>query len=176
MINLEDCIGLGTITKTNGFRGHLVLKLNNLSFDDIEKMELVFILIDGLPVPFFIEEFIERNNNTILIKFDEFNTESSVKFLCNSNVFISKKYIDSHSLHTPNNITAFIGYSIHDTKHGNIGVLDKVIADSDNPLLVVKKGFQEILVPLQEEFILKIDEKLREITVTCPDGLLDLYT
>jgi hypothetical protein len=57
MINLDVCIELGIITKTSGFRGYLVLKLNNLSFDDVEEMEQVFVLIDGLPAPSFLRNY-----------------------------------------------------------------------------------------------------------------------
>lgn len=176
MINLDDCVELGIITKTSGFRGHLVLKLNNLSFDDIEEMEQVFVLIDGLPVPFFFEEFSERAKDSLLIKFDDLNSEESVKFLCDNTVYLHKKYIDIRDSKNLNNLSVLTGYTVIDKNKGTIGLLDSVTTDNDNPLMIIQKDFREILIPLQQEFIIGIDDQKKEILVNCPDGLIDLFS
>jgi 16S rRNA processing protein RimM len=174
MINLSDCIELGVLGKPHGVKGHLILKLHSLSFDDIQEMELVFILIDGLPVPFFIEEFSERSSETILIKFDTISSESEARKFSDMTVCIEKNNNAS-----PANINfpaeTLKGYSVADKNYGAIGTFDSVLNIESNPVLRILQGKNEILIPLQEEFIVSIDDSKKEILVDCPSGLLSLY-
>jgi 16S rRNA processing protein RimM len=174
MINLSDCIELGVLGKPHGIKGHLILKLNSLSFDDIQEMESVFIIIDGLPVPFFIEEFSERSPETLLIKFDTIYSESDARKISDRNLFIEKKFIQKHQhVDFPND--SLVGYLVNDKHFGNIGIFDSVINLETHALMRILKGKIEILIPLQQEFIVSIDDTKKEIFVDCPSGLIDLY-
>ena len=175
MINLDDCIEIGHISKTHGVQGQLVVKLSHLSFDDIIEMELVFILIDGLPVPFFIEEFSERLPDSIILKLDDIYSEPKAKKLTSFPVYTKKSIITNTHYTEFQGINQFVGYTVIDKNAGKIGTFQTVIQNSDNPLLLITAGSKEILLPLQEEFILDIDENMNEILVDCPEGLLDLY-
>ncbi len=174
MINLEDCVEIGGLAKPHGIKGHLILKLNNLSFDDIEEMELVYIIIDGLPVPFFIEEFTERNNDALLIKLEDIDSETTARKYSDSTVFIDKAVLSSQK-NTTADPRLLYGYRVIDQNFGDIGVLDTLLDFDQNPVLRILKEKKEILIPFQEEFFVKIDEPKREVYVSCPKGLLDLY-
>ena len=173
MINLDDCIELGLLTRPHGYKGHLVLKLNNTSFDNIIKMEWVFVMIDGLPVPFFIEEYSERSASALLLKIHDIESDTKARELSNHPVFISKKGLDI----SPGQLSDFhyiVGYDVLDQQSGYIGKLEAVIDDPNNPLLQIIDKKQEILLPLQKEFILEVNEKEKTLLVKCPDGLFDL--
>src|SRR5690606_22352548 len=93
MIDLSDCLVLGTLAKTHGIRGQLILKLNHFTFEDILLMETVFLEIEGLPVPFFVSEYIERSGDTIILAFDDIETESKAKELIGLTVFIPARSV-----------------------------------------------------------------------------------
>lgn len=173
MINLADCIEIGQFTRPHGYKGILILKLNSLNFDEIMDMEWVFVVIDGLPVPFFIEEFSERNTDTLLVKIENISSIEQTQELLNTSVYILRTIVnaDASSKHS---MTTAIGYTIIDIAHGPIGQLDSIIENPQNPLLCIRKNRQEILLPLQEEFILGINDESKEISVACPDGLLEI--
>jgi 16S rRNA processing protein RimM len=174
MINLDDCIQLGFLTKPHGIKGHLVLKLNDFSFEEIEEMELVFIIVDGLPVPFFIEEFSERNNNTLTIKLEDINSEPQARKYSESVVYIKRNVlVDSNIEGT--NINAYKGFTVIDNKLGEIGIFDSILDYEKNPIMRVLKHNKEILIPYHQEFIINIHEEDKKIFVDCPEGLLDLY-
>ncbi len=175
MINLNDCVEIGFISKTHGVQGQLVVKLSHLSFDDIIEMELVFILIDGLPVPFFIEEFSERLPDSIILKLEDIHSEQEARKLTSYPVYTEKKFLTNIKSAEILHIDQFIGFSVIDKKSGKIGTLQSVIQNTNNPLLSIIDGKKEILIPLQEEFILDIDVDKNEILVDCPDGLLDMF-
>jgi 16S rRNA processing protein RimM len=55
MISKAKCRHLGTLAKPHGTKGALMLKLRNNKAEDFKKRESVFVEIDGLLVPFFVE-------------------------------------------------------------------------------------------------------------------------
>jgi 16S rRNA processing protein RimM len=174
MIDLSDCLVLGALTKTHGIRGQVILRLNNLSFEDIIKMESVFIEIDGLPVPFFIDEYSERNPESLILTIGDIYTENQAKALINKRVFVRTKTIKKTIL-LPNKASTYIGYIVIDEKYGELGILDEVIEIKQNPLYKILKGKREILIPVQPEFILNIDTTIKTILVNIPLGLTDLF-
>jgi 16S rRNA processing protein RimM len=174
MISLDDCIELGLIAKPHGYKGQLILKLNKLSFDEIEEMEWVYILIDGLPVPFSISEFGERSNDSLFILLNNINSEEKARSICNCKAYIQKDIVNAkNSL----SLSLFLveGYTVIDNTAGKIGVVDSVIENAQNPLLRILDFKKEILLPLQEDLLVRIDKKSKEIFVNCPKGLLEIY-
>lgn len=174
MIDLSDCIELGIITKCHGIRGQVVLRLNDLGFDDIKEMESVFVIIDGLPVPFFISEYEERSKDTLLLTIDEINGEKEAKELIESRVFIRS----SHLKQSPHKIiqsNILVGYHVIDSQLGEIGVINEILQFEQNPLLRILNKKKEILLPLNDNFILDIDSENRILHVKAPEGITDIY-
>ena len=58
-MNTEE---IGYISKTHGLKGHVILRLNELTRIDEVAIKSVFLEINGSQVPYFIEEC--RPNNT----------------------------------------------------------------------------------------------------------------
>ena len=68
----------------------------------------------------------------------------------------------------------FVGFKVEEIRHGELGLITDVDDSTINTLFVIDHNGKELLVPAQEEFILKMDEKKRLMTVQLPDGLLNL--
>lgn len=173
MINLLDCLVIGTIIKPHGIRGNLILKLNNLSFDDIKEMETVFLEIEGLPVPFFILEYSERGPDALLISLDDIDTEERARELSDCKVYLPSHCIDIKES-SSHNMNAMLGFEVIDETHGKLGVLVEVLELSLNSLMRITAGKKEILLPLNDQFILGIDSIKKTISVQIPEGLLDI--
>ena len=77
MITREDCSVIGTITKTHGLQGNVIITSDT---DLLERYadEPVFILLDGAPVPFFISEdgLSVRNHKSYIVKFEYVDTHA----------------------------------------------------------------------------------------------------
>ena len=56
-ITLDDLQQVAQVLKSNGTDGELVMSFRDIAPEDINIKEPVFIVFDGLPVPFFIESF-----------------------------------------------------------------------------------------------------------------------
>jgi 16S rRNA processing protein RimM len=55
-----------------------------------------------------------------------------------------------------------------------LGEITDIDDSTINTLFVIDNDGEEILVPAQEEFILGIDQKNREIIFSLPEGLVSL--
>jgi 16S rRNA processing protein RimM len=174
MIDLSDCLVLGTLTKTHGIRGQVILRYNNLDFDDIIKMESVFIEIDGLPVPFFIDEYTERNKESLILTLEDIDSENKAKILIDNRVFVRSSSIKKTRV-LLNQPKSYLGYKVVDNQFGELGILKEVLEIYQNPLYKIMDGKKEILLPIQPEFILKIDIKSKTILVNTPPGLTNLF-
>ncbi|MGD2034632.1 MAG: ribosome maturation factor RimM [Bacteroidales bacterium] len=173
MIDLSDCILLGTITKLHGVHGRVIIRLNNIGFDNIREMESVFIEIDGLPVPFFISEYSEKAPGYLIVDFEDIDNVNKARELTDAKVFIPVKNMNSLPRQS-SDLNQLIGYQVIDKKLGTLGMLDEIIDIQQNPLFSVLHDKKEILVPTGDEFILNIDHENRTILVETPKGLIEL--
>ena len=75
-----------------------------------------------------------------------------------------------------------VGFVVSDESLGEIGSVVRIEENPAHPLLVVARSdsssgedvSSEALIPLVDAFIVDIDEQKRTISVSLPDGLLDL--
>ncbi len=171
----SDCYYLGYVTKTFGYKGEVSLFLD---VDDplvYKKMESVFILLGEKLVPFFIEALTFRpNSREAYARFQGVDTEERAVQLCGNELYMPLAFLpkltgDSFYYHE------IEGFEAIDKHMGSIGVVEQVIDLPGNPLLQVKKGYQEILIPLRDEFISQVDREHRKVFLEAPEGLIDIY-
>jgi 16S rRNA processing protein RimM len=173
MIDLTDCTAIGTIIKAHGVKGQVVLRLNPFQVDDIIALEPVFIELDGLPVPFFVADYYEKDPNTLILGFEDTNAGENVDELINARVFVPLKNLRKETV-LADNFKDLPGYEVRDSGHGKIGVLIEIITHHNNPLFRVADRKREVLIPIQPAFIQTIDHSKKVIHVNTPEGLLEL--
>jgi 16S rRNA processing protein RimM len=172
MINKDNCILLGTLTRPHGTRGSLIVRFSGLKAEDIHKRGLVFVEIDGLPVPFFVESFQEKTADSVIIKIEGIDTENKAREYLGYPVYVMKDQIRIKKV--SKKIQDIKGYQVFDNHLGFIGFAEEVVEMSKNPLLSVINGEKEFLVPVHEDIILEINDKERIIRIDAPEGLFDL--
>jgi 16S rRNA processing protein RimM len=172
MINKDNCILLGTLTKPHGTRGSLVVRFSGLKAEDIKKRGLVFVEIDGLPVPFFIESFQEKTDETVILKIEGIDTENKAREFLGYPVYVMKDQVKVKT--SSGKIRDIRGYQVIDTHLGYIGLAEVVVEMAKNPLLSVINGDKEFLVPVHEDIILEINDKEKVIRIDAPEGLFEL--
>jgi len=168
----ENYRSIGKFTKLHGYNGEVILYSDGIFQKKIEKTEWVFLYLDGLPVPFFVSSFLLRTDTSAIIKLEDIDTSEEMQKYIGFEVNI----IDTSGTRKKRkgNGLEVKGYKVIDSSHGEIGIAETVINYSENFLLQVFKGENEILIPIQEEIILDIDDKSKTILVNIPEGLLDI--
>ena len=140
-------------------------------FDRVEDCDYLVLLLDGILVPFFIEEYRFRSDNVALVKFEGIDSTEKARTLTNVEVYYPVKFMDDQEEISSWNY--FIGFRVEDIHHGCLGTVVDVDDATMNVLFVIENGDEEVLLPAHEEFILDIDRKKKILKVDIPDGLLD---
>ncbi len=169
----EECILLGTLVKTHSFNGELVLKASFPLADEFENLESVFLFIDGILVPFFMEEIIISNEKTAILKFEDVNSKEEADKLRGKSIFI-KESNSALPVFKPDQIQNFAGYELWDENHKKLGVIKDLIDIAGNPLFVVDLEEGEILVPANSELFIEVNSDRKLIIIQIPEGLISL--
>lgn len=158
--------------KPHGIHGELSFTFTDDAFDRTECPYLVC-QIDGIFVPFFIEEYRFRGENSALLKLEDIDSDSDARPFTNTDVYFPKSYLEDDEEQTaPGDY--FIGFEITDQAHGYLGKITHVDDSTINVLFVVNYNNKELLIPANEDFILNIDEDKKTIRTQIPEGLLQL--
>ena len=170
MIRKEEVFKIGVINKPHGIKGEVSLTFTDGIFDRVDCDYLV-LMMDGILVPFFIEEYRFRSDDVVLMKFEGIDTAEKARMLTNVQVFFPKKYMEEQDEITSWNF--FVGFKVDDVRHGDLGTVTDVDDTTLNVLFVIEKEGEELLLPAHEEFIVGVDRHNRILTVDIPEGLLD---
>ena len=155
MIRKEEVYKIGIFNKPHGIHGELSFTFTDDIFDRVEA-EYLICLLDGIFVPFFIEEYRFR-----------------ARMFTNIEVYFPVKHAEGAG---PGELSwdFFIGFRMEEVHHGQLGEVTDVDTSTINTLFVVDYKGEELLIPAQEDFIMDIDQKHKVITVDLPEGLLAL--
>lgn len=172
MIKREEVYKIGVFNKPHGIHGELSFTFTDDIFDRVEA-EYLICLLDGILVPFFLEEYRFRSDTTALVKLEGVDTAEHARMFTNIEVYFPAKYVEDAQ---PDELTwdFFVGFRMEEVHHGKLGEVTEVDNSTINTLFVVDYQGKELLVPAQEEFIAGIDQKHKIITVDLPEGLLEL--
>lgn len=169
MLRREDFTYLGKFLKPHGTKGEISLQSDGFTLD--ESCDFVACDIDGILVPFFIEEMRTKNHDTMIVKIERMKSADEVRFLTNRGAYIPREWVEeSEEL----SWSYFHGFTAVDEKTGVIGTITDIDDSTINTLFVIEKNGEEILIPAQEEFITGMDHKKREIRFNLPEGLVSL--
>ena len=169
MIRQEDVYKIGILGKPHGVKGELSFMFDDDVFDRTDTDYLV-LLIDGILVPFFMEEYRFRSNETALVKFCDIDSQEQARELTNCEVYFPRALSDSDDADI--SWAEIIGYVlINAATRETIGQIAAVDDTTANILFELENGK---LIPASEELISSIDSGRREITIEIPAGLLAL--
>lgn len=171
MIKKEEVFKIGIINKPHGVKGEVSFTFTDDIFDRVEDCDYLVLLLNGILVPFFIEEYRFRSDNVALVKFEGIDSTEKARTLTNVEVYYPVKFMDDQEEISSWNY--FIGFRVEDIHHGCLGTVVDVDDATMNVLFVIENGDEEVLLPAHEEFILDIDRKKKILKVDIPDGLLD---
>ncbi len=160
----EDCILLGTIAKTHGVRGELIIRTANDSFDLEQDWESIFLQIEGILVPFFIVAMRAFKSDEWVVKFDWYEDKTKADKLVGLPVWVSKELME-----TPEEevfLDDLIGFKFNDKTSGGTGHIVDYMDIPDNPLFEVEIDGEKNLVPAREEFILSVNPSEKKLALS----------
>ena len=169
MIKDSEVYKIGTITRTHGIRGEVSFSFTDDVWDRVDADYLV-LLIDGILVPFFMEEYRFRSDTTVLVKFVDYDSAEVAKELCGCDVYFPHALTPEPDKDDEYMWRYFTGFHVVDEKAGDLGQISYVDESTQNVLFHIG----DRLIPAVDSFITHIDHKARIISMQLPEGLLDL--
>jgi len=170
----EDCFYLGKIVRKHSFKGEVVIKLDTDEPELYEKMESVFVNLGNNLIPFFIKKSLLQKGNQLRVLFENIENETDADSILKSSIYLPLTLLPKLS----GNKFYFheiIDFNVIDEKYGNIGEISGVNDTTAQPLFEVEFDDKQILIPMRDEFILKVDREHKTIYLKTPPGLMDMY-
>jgi len=168
MIKQEEVYRIGRIGKTHGVKGELSFLFDDDVFDRVDCDYLV-LDVDGILVPFFIEEYRFKSDSNAIVKFCDVDTQPRAAELTGSDVYFPRALADEDD---EPSLSLLVGFDLVEANSGKtIGRIDAIDESTANLLFELEDGR---LIPANDDLIHNIDTKKRTIWMDIPDGLLEL--
>jgi 16S rRNA processing protein RimM len=164
-----DTYKIGTLTRTHGIGGELSMNFTDDVWDRADA-DYVFLEVDGIQVPFFLEGWRFRSDSVALLKFQDIDSSESALEYVGADVYFPHDLTPEPSEDDEYTWRHFTGWKVVDDIAGEIGEIEHVEDSTANTIFFVG----DKLIPATEDFIERIDAKERTIYMNLPKGLLDL--
>ena len=170
----KDCFYLGKIVKKYSFKGELLAKLDTDEPAIYENLDAIFIDLNNMLIPFFVEKSQLHKSDLLRLKFDDIDNEEDAEELLKSDLYLPLELLpklegDKFYFHE------IINFQLVDENFGHVGIIRGVNDSTAQALFEVDREGIEILIPINDDFIKKIDRVNKNITVNTPEGLIELY-
>jgi len=171
-MNIDTCYKIGYIMKPHGLKGEVTIALDADAPEDFSAVETIFVRIKERLLPYFIED-ISLKGNKAFLKLEDVDTPEQAQDISKSAIYLPKsarpksgrgEFYDDE----------VIGFEVLDTSLGLIGKISEVVQAGPNKLLSIDHQGREVLVPLNSPFIDSVNKSRKKITVTLPDGFLEI--
>lgn len=172
-MNKNDFYLLGKITRTHGLQGNVILKLDTDQPEMYDKLEGVFIEVNGLLVPFFVEKQQWSRDNSKIITFKNASLQQSEQT-------VGKDVYLPLSTLPPLSGNQFyyhevLGFTVVDGEGKNYGTIYQINDQTAQHLFILKLEGKEVIVPIIKDWIKDVKREEKVIVMDLPEGLLDVF-
>ena len=173
MIRRDDVYKIGKLGKPHGVKGEITFAITDDVFDRVDADYLV-LDIDGILVPFYLEEYRFKNDDNVLVKFEDIDTQEQVRTYTGCEVYFPRHLSDSDEENM--SWAEIIGFQLVDAVSGRVvGTIDHVDDSTLNLLFEITSPEGEaLLIPANNDLIEEVDIEKKMIRMAIPEGLLEL--
>ncbi len=170
----SDLLRIARVLKSYGTEGEILVGFRDRNPEDLNLKEPVFIIFDGLPVPFFIESFKGKGSSKALLRLTGVSDLADAEELVGSEILASRSSLSGEDDEDGElSLDDFIGWSLRDGDGNLIGEITDYEPIPGNPCLYIETpGNGTVMIPLHEDFIVDIDEEDRILVLDLPEGLI----
>lgn len=173
MIRKDDVYKIGKLGKPHGVKGEITFAITDDVFDRVDAEYLV-LDVNGILVPFYMEEYRFKNDDNVLVKFEDVDTQEQARNYTGCEVYFPRYLSDSDGENL--SWAEIIGFRLVDVPTGKVvGTIERVDDSTINLLFEVRTlGGEDALIPASNDLIEEVDAEKKEIKMAIPEGLLDL--
>lgn len=169
-----DCYRLGAIAKLHSYKGEVSIYLDVDDPQEYSHLESVFVEYDNKLIPFFLESIQIRQNGFATVKFMDIESERQAQKLVKCGLYLPLETLPELD-DTEFYYHEIEGFEVIDEKHGKVGTVIHIVDQPVNPLVAINFNGIEMLIPKQDQFILRVDRESKTLYISAPEGLIDMY-
>lgn len=169
----EDCYQVGTVTKPKGLKGELVLFLDVDIPEEYEEMDSIFLEVKGSLIPYFVKA-IRIQGQQAFVTFEDIDSVEKAKELKACKLYLPLDTLPEIEEEDDFYLHEIISYAIEDKQKGKLGTIQNIYEGNQDLIGMDYQG-KEILIPIVDEIVLKVDREEKVVMVNLPSGLLDVY-
>ena len=169
MIRYEEVYKIGRLGKSHGIKGEVSFQFDDDIFDRVDADYLV-LEIDGILVPFFMEEYRFRSDFLALVKFCDIDTQERAAELTGCDVYFPRALAEEDDEQL--SLASLVGFNVIDANSNKkVGTIASIDDSTANILFELEDGR---LIPATDDLITDINTKDKTIKMKIPEGLLEL--
>lgn len=174
MAKKDEYFYLGKITRTVGNKGELAIYLDVDEAEKYRQLDAVFVDINDELIPFFIEKIRIRHNSTAVVAITDINNVEQAQFLINRKLYLPVALLPKlkGNKFYYHEVT---GFEVIDKNHGSIGTIAEILDYPHQAIFRILFDKKEILIPVSDEIIRKVDRNKHQIHIEAPSGLIEIY-
>ena len=171
---MKEYIHIGKLVAVFGVKGELILKHSLGKKSNLKEASAIFVEeTKGSYIPYFLETAKAKDEEETFIKLEGVNSkEAAARFTAKPVWLLDADFRKLAGKDAP---ISLLGYEVITDEDENLGPIEEVIEQPHQVLLRVTLEGNEALIPLHAETLDKIDRVAQKVSVTLPDGLLDIY-
>jgi len=170
--NLKE---VGKLGKTFGFDGSLKLAIDAALLAELKKAEFVFIPTAGHKVPYFVDKI--KTGKPLTIKLEDVDSKEDALSLSGQKIYIEaaeKVTSGPVPLTEITQLSELVDFELQDEKLGKIGNIAAIYELPQQWMASIDYEDREVLIPLNEEFVVAIDVAQKIVLTHLPEGILVL--
>jgi len=164
---------IGKIVSVFGLKGELIIHHHLGKKTSLKGLEVIFIeeKKDEM-LPYFIESIRIKNEEEVYAKFEGIDTKETAHKLLQKEAWLPEADFKKYAIKSAP--ISMVGYHIiHEEK--DLGEILEVIEQPHQILCRLQIQEKEVLIPMNEETLQKMDPKNKKVFVILPEGLLEVY-
>lgn len=170
---MTEYFKIGKFVAVHGLKGELVLKHTLGKKTSLKGLTAIFVeeRKDSF-LPWFVQETKIKSEDETLLKLEGVDTREAAMKISRKEVWMPEADLKKFAAKSaPINL---LGYTIIDNDQP-LGEILEVIEQPHQLLCRLSIQNKDVFIPLHEETLQKADHKKKQVIVTLPEGLLDVY-
>lgn len=171
-MDIESYYKIGVVLKPHGLKGEVTVSIDPDIPNEFSSLESVFLEKDRRLVPYFID-YVSVRGTKAFVKFDEVDSPEAAEKISKQIIYLPKsarpksgrgEFYDDE----------VVGFEVTDEELGHLGMITDVMSAGSNRLLVLQYQEKEVLIPINSPFVLSVNKSKKKISVSLPEGFLDI--
>lgn len=171
---MSNYFQIGKIVAAFGLEGELVLTHQTGTHHPLREVGVLFVeeKTDSF-IPYFVTGAREKTPKELLVKLEGIDNREAARKLLTKRVYLEEKEFRQQV--SPDSPLGYLGFLVHDNRSGPLGKIAEVVEMPTQWLAKIYEEDHELLIPLNEQTLQKIDREKAVLYVDLPEGLLDIY-